>query len=152
MTSTCFGSLHELDQAGPQLQQPMQCLTRTDGVWCLHVCVPAMSNRATCLHAQLDDLEEEPKQPKAKWYWRLSFWHRALPVLATCCLLVIAALFRRFGPEQVSSVLQEHMSHLCSCVLLYNQAFVIWTCFCNWHSQPSSGLPVSNAASTLRRS
>ena len=77
----------------------------------MYVYLKQLSNKATCLHAQLDDLEEEPKHPKAKWYRRLSFWHRAFPILATCCLLVVAALFRRFGPGQVSTVLQEHLSH-----------------------------------------
>jgi len=51
---------------------------------------------------QLDDLEDEPQSPKAKWYRRLSFWYRVWPILATCCLLVIAALLRKFGPEQAS--------------------------------------------------
>ena len=52
---------------------------------------------------QIDDLEDEPKRPKAKWYKRVSWWHKAWPVLATCCLLVTAALLRKFGPQQASS-------------------------------------------------
>jgi hypothetical protein len=51
---------------------------------------------------QIDDLEDEPKRPKAKWYKRVSWWQKAWPVLATCCLLVTAALLRKFGPHQAS--------------------------------------------------
>ena len=52
---------------------------------------------------QIDDLEEEePKRPKAKWYRRLTFWSKAWPVLATCCLLISAALLRKFGAMQAS--------------------------------------------------
>ena len=81
------------------------------------------------MYAQLDDLEEEPKKPKAKWYRRLSFWHRAFPILATCCLLVIAALFRKFGPEQVSSVLQERIPNLAHMLPACHSSFIsqIWS-------------------------
>lgn len=72
---------------------------------------------SACLYVQTDDLEVEPKQAKAKWYRRISWWQRALPVLATCYLLVIAALFRKFGPGQVSTELQEAHSRLMCCLL-----------------------------------
>ena len=54
-------------------------------------------------NTKLEDLEDEPKRPRPKWYYRLSFWGKAWPVLATVCLLIAAALLRRFGPDQVLS-------------------------------------------------
>lgn len=59
---------------------------------------------------QEDELEDEPKRPKAKWYKRMSWWHKAWPVLATCCLLVTAALLRKFGPRQASLCVPAEIS------------------------------------------
>ncbi|KAL3133020.1 hypothetical protein ABBQ38_006929 [Trebouxia sp. C0009 RCD-2024] len=69
-----------------------------------------------------DDLEVEPKQAKAKWYRRISWWQRALPVLATCYLLVIAALFRKFGPGQKI----RHLEWWRLCFFLSTLAPICW--------------------------
>ncbi|DBA97213.1 TPA: hypothetical protein ACH3X1_014965 [Trebouxia sp. C0004] len=70
----------------------------------------------------IDDLEDEPTRPKAKWYKRVSWWYKAWPVLATCCLLLTAGLLRKFGSHQKV----KHLEWWRLCFFLATLAPICW--------------------------